>query len=225
MISNNCASLALSVDGSLPVKTVSSLQHMDTIYAPNVDAVIWTRKLPETVEQWLGTIPHEQLPEGRFVLKPADVSSCMEMLFCTAGIEPCLAQTWLSNDMSELAHLVSEAMDAPQVRLRLEAVSDNACSKFHIDTVVSRLICTYRGPGTQVGVTKEGEDPIDIQTVATGMPILLKGKLWPKASDLTLRHRSPPIADTGLSRLVLVLEGVTSETRTITPYDQIFSPR
>lgn len=62
--------------------------------------------------------------------------------------------------------------------------------ELHIDNVVARLICTYRGLGTEVGL--EEAETKDIRGVPTGMPILLKGRRWRDGHDRRLRHRSPP---------------------------------
>ena len=112
--------------------------------------------------------------------------------------------------------------DTPLVRLRLEPIFDDACSKFHIDNVMARLICTYSGPGTELGL--ETTDPESTTRVATGTPILLKGKRWPGPIYPVLRHRSPRISGTGEARLVLVLEGCT-ETEIFMQYDQIYPHR
>ena len=61
-------------------------------------------------------------------------------------------------------------MQAAYVRLRLQAVTTNACRKFHLDAITGRLVCTYRGPGTQYGTSTAGEDPEHIRTVPTGAP-------------------------------------------------------
>jgi len=99
-------------------------------------------------------------------------------------------------------------MKAPYLRLRVDVVATNACRRFHVDVLTARLICTYRGTGTQYGVSKGGAEPTDIFTVPTGSPIVLRGKLWPEHPSSGLQHRSPPIEGTGETRLVLVLDPV-----------------
>ena len=99
-------------------------------------------------------------------------------------------------------------MSAPFLRLRLDVVTTNACPKFHIDAVTARLVCTYRGTGTQYGISTDGADPRRVFIVPTGSPILLRGTLWPEMPSSGLLHRSPPIEGTGETRLVLVLDPV-----------------
>lgn len=193
----------------LPIESVDHSAQLSDALKSDADAAIWNRSLPMAVESWLDALPADRLPEGRFVLKPADVSPCMAGLFAASRHEASPALTWLCEDAAHLADHVCEIAGATLVRLRVEPVFDNACSKLHIDNVVARLICTYRGPGTQVGLADAASETI--KNIATGMPILLKGKRWPGAHDPKLRHRSPPIEGTGRSRLVLVLEGVSPE--------------
>lgn len=162
------------------------------------DAAIWPRATPERVLRWLDHIGPAAWPNGRFVLDPEDVSSCLADLFVAAGVEVVPALTWLANDAMNLAQYIQNMVRTAKVRLRLEPVFDNACSKFHIDNVIARLICTYYGPGTELGL----EDSGVIQSVPTGAPLLLKGKRWPGPDVSALRHRSPPIAGTGIARLV-----------------------
>jgi hypothetical protein len=80
-----------------------------------------------------------------------------------------------------------------------------------VDAVTARLVCTYRGTGTQYGVAENGRDPEQIFTMQTGMPILLRGTLWPVQPATGLVRLSPPIEGTGETRLVLVLDPISAE--------------
>lgn len=112
----------------------------------------------------------------------------------------------LVDDTAAVATLFGDIMQARHLRLRFDVIASTACRKFHIDTVTSRLICTYRGTGTQYGFPTSDGEPTEIFTVATGAPVLLRGRLWPERPDAGLRHRSPPIEGTDETRLVLVLD-------------------
>lgn len=139
-------------------------------------------------------------------------------MFVNLGHEPCPAMTWLIDDAVRLGASVMKTVDAKLLRLRLEVVTDNACSKLHIDNVVARLICTYRGPGTEIGLA--GFTLGDLRRVDTGMPVLLKGRRWQDGSDRLLMHRSPPIEGLEMARLVLVLDGI-SRDEILPEYDDV----
>ncbi len=117
-------------------------------------------------------------------------------------------RSMLIDDIATLARHFSELTKARYVRLRLEVVTTNACRKFHIDAVTARLICTYRGTGTQYGISTDGADPRRIYTVATGMPMILRGTLWPSDPPSGLLHRSPPIEGTDEAWFVLVFDPI-----------------
>lgn len=210
------------VPNFLPVLSVSSWPNLRRQTRPLEDAVVWQRSLPEPVQNWLDQIPNEQLPSGRFCLAPTDISACIGQLFREAGLADHPALAWICQDAQRLAELVADIHSGSKLRLRLEPVFDNACRKFHVDNVVARLICTYRGPGTQLSMSAEEKD--EIATLPTGAPVLLKGKQWPQGDEIALHHRSPPIEGTGLSRLVLVLEPVYEDDEFGTSYDRRFIP-
>ncbi len=195
----------------LPVSWVSQSEHLISALDRSTDAAIWDRPLPLAVAHWLNGLEPTKLPEGRFVLEPNLVAECLLALFRARGIEDCPALQWFIEDAATLAMQISTWFDAEVLRLRLEPVSDNACSKLHIDNVVARLICTYHGPGTELGTDTAAVS--SLTGVPTGMPILLKGKKWPSDLAPCLRHRSPQIEGTGVTRLMLVLEAWTEADR------------
>ncbi|MEO1331185.1 MAG: DUF1826 domain-containing protein, partial [Pseudomonadota bacterium] len=124
----------------------------------------------------------------------------------------CPERDLLIEDVAALAHGFAKIADASYLRVRLDVVTTNACRKFHIDSVTARLICTYRGTGTQYGNSSGksfgGGEPQTVLTAPTGSPMVLRGTLWPEDPPSGLLHRSPPIAGTGETRLLLVLDPV-----------------
>lgn len=120
----------------------------------------------------------------------------------------CSERDLLIEDTAALAAIFASVMDSTYLRLRFDVVNTNACRKFHVDAVTARLVCTYRGTGTQYGISENGEDPDQIMTAPTGSPIILRGSRWPETPLSGLLHRSPPIAGTGATRLLLVLDSI-----------------
>ena len=203
----------------LPVSTVADLEDLTAALNPQTDAAIWSRALPAPVHDWINALPAEQLPSARVVLTPEQVSLCMAEIFEAHHIATCAALAWLMKDIETLAFEVQQDAKTPLVRLRLDPIFDDACSKMHIDNVFARLICTYRGPGTELGLSI-GDGPT-LASVATGMPIYMKGKQWTDHDLVGLTHRSPPIKGSGLVRWLVVLEGCRKED--IYPaYDRIY---
>lgn len=138
---------------------------------------------------------------------PGDLTSCLR----GAGYrEP--DTTVLSTDIAELATEFARIMDVDRVAIRLSIIDTDACRRFHADYVTARLICTYVGPGTQwlddadAAAWAGGADPdtLTIHQLDSGDVAIFRGRLW--APDAAAIHRSPPIAGTGVQRLVLVID-------------------
>ena len=114
----------------------------------------------------------------------------------------------LISDLGALAEIFAELMKTPDLRLRLQAVTTNACRKSHTDATTARLVCTYRGQGRQNRIATDVHDPARVSAVATGASILLRDRLWPEEPASDLLHCSVPFEGTGEARLVLVLDAV-----------------
>lgn len=184
------------------------LQDLSLIRAPGCAAAIWNRTAQNEALAWLATLPPTALPKARVVLPAGRVPSALTQIFDIAQAPPCPERDWLIEDASALAEYFAALMDAPYLRVRFDAITSNACRRFHVDALTARLICTYRGTGTQYGVTENGDDPTSIFTVPTGVPMILRGTNWPETPESRLRHRSPPIEGTGEVRSVLVLDPI-----------------
>ncbi len=175
---------------------------------PGCAGMIWQRQTPPDIQNWLNDLDPDALPRGRDTLSMNAVDKTLQHLFDSTGMPRGSEYDWLHADIVALAKTFSDLMFATFLRLRLDVVTTNACRKFHIDAIAARLVCTYRGTGTQYGISLAGNEPRHVSTVPTGSPILLRGTLWPEQPRSGLLHRSPPIEGTGETRLVLVLDPV-----------------
>lgn len=163
---------------------------------------------PSDVVAWLAALDASQLPSDRMILRPGAVKDAVTRVCDNAGMPATAERDWLVDDIAGLAQRFADLMRAAYVRVRLQAITTNACRKFHLDALTGRLVCTYRGTGTQYGTAAPGADPTQIFTVPTAAPILLRGSLWQSEPAAGLLHRSPPIEGTGEVRLVLVLDPI-----------------
>ncbi|MDJ0992369.1 MAG: DUF1826 domain-containing protein [Dinoroseobacter sp.] len=175
----------------------------------DVAAAVWMRAPELGFQSWMDALDPAHLPTARIILRPGVAHDAVTMLCDSAGLPESPERAKLCGDIAALADIFSTLMGTDYLRLRLERVTDNACRKFHLDAVTGRLVCTYRGTGTQYGFATGDQDPSQIHTVPTGSPILMRGTLWPTRCANTLRHRSPPIAGTGETRLLLVLDPIS----------------
>lgn len=104
--------------------------------------------------------------------------------------------------------------------LHLKVIRDDACSKFHIDGYRLRLFTTYYGKGTEwlpeAAVNRSGlgksnamivKDASQVQRMGTFHVGILKGEVpIAPAAVRGIVHRSPGIAATGESRIILRID-------------------
>jgi len=193
------------------VPVVGTPEGLHKISEAGCAGVLWMREPLASFQNWIDTIAPETLPAARLVLRPETVHAAITSLCVSAKTPNGPEQERLIDDISALSVAFADVMKTDFLRLRLAKVSGNACRKFHRDAMTARLICTYRGPGTQYGISKDRGDPKDVFSVPTGSPIILRGHIWPPRPDSGLLHRSPPIEGAGETRLVLVLDPVTED--------------
>ena len=195
-------------DAAIGIGITDRPEGLSVLYRPGCAAAIWRRQpLPE-VQSWIDGLEPEVLPSARVILRPEAVRDAVSKVCEVSGTPGGPERERLVDDIAALADIFAWLMRARWLRLRLDVVTTNACRRFHVDAVRARLICTYRGHGTQYGISTDGAEPARVFTAPTGAPILLRGTLWPEHPRTRLLHRSPPIEGTGETRLLLVLDPV-----------------
>ncbi len=195
--------------GAAGVGVADNADGLSAIHGSDCAAAIWHRRPLPGFQAWLDGLAPERLPKARVILRAEDVREAVATICEASGTPAGPERDLLVDDVAAMADIFAGLMPTRYLRLRLDVITTNACRKFHIDAVTARLICTYRGTGTQYGNAAAGSEPGQIFTVPTGAPILLRGTLWPVSPKSGLLHRSPPIAGTGETRLVLVLDPIS----------------
>lgn len=191
---------AAGLDRLSTVRKVKAAAALSAILEPEVDLVLWQRRPSAELARLLDDRGPADLPQLRLdAVAPAAVTTGLTVALAGAAGE--LAP--LVEDIARLARLYGRLFDRQRLRVRLETVTTNACSLFHVDRVRVRLLTTYVGPGTEwLGRASEEAEPIPrFDRFAVG---LLKGSLWPGSNGCA--HRSPPIAGTGRHRLLLAID-------------------
>lgn len=191
------------------VRVSATPEGLSAIHAPGCAAAIWNRRPLSEFEAWINRLDADQLPRARLILRPEGVRAAVKQACDAAGTPDSGERTLLIDDIAALSDIFAGTLRTKWLRLRLDVVTTNACRKFHVDAVTARLVCTYRGTGTQYGTGLQGADPQRILTLPTGCPVLLRGTRWPEHPRAGLLHRSPPIEGSGEVRLLLVLDPIT----------------
>ena len=158
------------------------------------------------MQSWLDTLPADQLPTGRIVLPVSQVRSAVTELMNISEMPDCAERKLLLDDICLLAHEFNELFAPAYLRLRFDVVTTNKCPKFHIDHVAARLLCTYRGVGTEYSFLDDQKRPAEIFTTPNCAAIVLRGAKWPTDRANNLVHRSPEINDVNETRLLLVID-------------------
>ncbi|GAB5471891.1 MAG: hypothetical protein Kilf2KO_49210 [Rhodospirillales bacterium] len=117
----------------------------------------------------------------------------------------------LVEDIAALADAFARITRSDLIDLRLEGIAHDACWKFHRDCVEARLLTTYHGSATEWVPPSHSQEALSAQQSFQG-PIerlsahgvgLFKGSYARPGSGIV--HRSPPIAGTGETRLLICL--------------------
>lgn len=131
-------------------------------------------------------------------------------------------------DIDFLLDLYFDLLDCPRIALRLEVIQRAMCPRFHVDRTGIRLLCTWRGPGTQwlredcadrrrLGHGAGGLDDacsgliLDADGIGEVPPcaiVLLKGELWQGNTGRGTIHRSPDVPAGEAPRVMLALDAV-----------------
>ena len=141
------------------VSLVSDPRALDSFLDPYCSAAIWAREIPLKTQKWINELDPKLLPVGRVICPTSMVEETIRNLCDISNLPPGVHRTWFEKDITKLANLFSKLTNARYLRLRLGVYETAPCPKFHIDYIHSRLVCTYRGNGTQYGVSKNDDDP------------------------------------------------------------------
>lgn len=130
-------------------------------------------------------------------------------------------------DIAWQAELMRDLLDCESVGLRLEVLRKPMCPRFHVDRVGIRMLCSYRGSGTEYldgtradrsrlglagGASDESSGLILNAEGIVQVPLhaltLLKGSAWPGNAGHGAIHRSPAVEEQYMPRVVLALDAI-----------------
>ena len=189
------------------------------ILDPGANLSLWQRPAQPAITQELSTLQAPHLPDVRCWTSPASFDDDLCALLGQQDLDPSAFKNWRT-DLGRLADLFFGISEGRDVALRLETTGDDGCRRFHVDRTHLRLLCTYRGPGTEWltdaqvdrvaqingapndGIIRFGE-PSQFEPFWVGV---MKGDAYPGNAGHGLVHRSPPIAGSGQTRVLFCLD-------------------
>jgi hypothetical protein len=181
----------------------------------------WHRKLPPFLTDPLCGWTRHSVPAFDEILSLSNY----DLSGATQGIAED-ARRWLMTDVALLLARFSHLANAPRLRVTFGAVRNDQCRKFHIDYVRYRMVTTYFGPGTEwvpdeyvsrealersLHIPRNSNDEVvrlssAVRRTQAGDVLVMKGARHEHGRGAV--HRSPPLAGTGLARLVLTASTV-----------------
>lgn len=194
---------------ALPVARGGAVEVLEAVRAPGTDIAIWERTLAPDLAAWLDGLDPACLPDRRLVAPPEGCGALFAEVCDLAGMPEGPARAALAADMAGLVAAFGRASGAPAAAIRLRRIGGDACRLFHQDARRLRLICTFRGPGTDWGLGAPGAAPRRVERLARGHAAILRG-VWGGAVPAVV-HRSPPVAGSGVTRFVIVVDDVRDD--------------
>lgn len=180
----------------------------EEIHFPGCAATIWKSTPSHKIQNWVRLNPDDPL-SARLILAADTVRDAIHKTALICGTPACPECSMLADDIVALPMILAQVMDASSLRLRLDVANGDAFCEFRIGAVTARLVCTYRDPGTQNGISTDGATSSRVFAVPACAPIILRGIKRLDGANSGLLHRETPIEGSGETRLLLVLDPVT----------------
>lgn len=197
-------------DLSVPIRAGSEPGILQTVRRGDVRVALWARPIPGPLAAALDALPVQNLPRLRRNLNVSQVAAEVQECCVAAGAQDCAAS--LSAEISKLAAMAAGVFGTPDLRLRLDVSEGQSCPKWHVDAVIARLLCTFRGAGTQFGPAGPDGHPQTVHQMARGAVGIFRGSRGVASDATPVLHRSPPKRP-GEPRLLLVIDPAEDEDR------------
>lgn len=192
---------------------------LSAVRDPACVLALWQRALAGSISNALDRLACAALPTFELVGTAPEVRREAAIAIRRAHLAATGLGRWLESDIAGLCCRFAAVTGMRRMHVRLAAIDNDACRYFHVDRVSYRLLCSYRGPGTQWVLPEtppapglHGEaltdaleaDPGCIRQAPTCSVLLFRGGT-PDSAQPHLLHRSPPVGGPGTHRLVLTI--------------------
>ena len=178
---------------------------LEDIRKRDIALSIWQRALPSSLAAPLARLNCHDVDDIALTVDRPLATSALCTSLIAAGYDETLAAP-LVHDMAMLAEQFATMIGCSRVKLRLDVVDTDACRRFHADYVTYRMLTTYHGAATQ---WVRSDAPDVIEQMRTGEVAIFKGRVL--LDEPPILHRSPPIAGTGETRLLFVIDPVIGD--------------
>lgn len=178
---------------------------LQSICQPQVSLAIWQRRLPLSIQQRMAALCVLMPRHEMTTLSPgAPTDPALDKVLRGFHGTPVDARDAWRTDLQLLIALARNLAPQALLRVHIETRACNPGQQFHVDHAALRLICTYRGQGTQWlpktafdRCASAGEsnarirDWSALQEIPSGAVAVMKGNRFPDQPGQGLLHRSP----------------------------------
>lgn len=175
---------------------------LERIMDETVHLAIWQRPAPEYGAA-VSELDWDAIDDIDDEMDVVDVPRALPISLANAGY---LADLGLADELAALAVRFAKIVACDRLRVRLDVIRTDACRKFHADNVTVRLLMPLVGPGTQWLAARgvDADPPVADGQLQIGEVGLIKGRVWAERPEIL--HRSPLVAATGITRLLLAID-------------------
>ncbi|WP_066717060.1 DUF1826 domain-containing protein [Sphingomonas pituitosa] len=175
---------------------------LDAVARPEVHLAVWNRPLPLALA-WLPQLDWTKIDDLDFATTLDALDADVGEGLAEAGYPAGARGDALAEEIVGHARRFAAILKVDSLNIRLEVIETDGCRKFHADHVTARLLTTLVGSGTQ-WIHGDADCDTPIRQMRTGDVAIFKGRLATEVPAIL--HRSPPIGDTGETRLLLAID-------------------
>lgn len=210
----------LSVAFDTTPRIVDSADALAAIHASESPLAIWHRPASAAIGRELTSLPGTPHAGARTRVHAGQAREQLTALLAARLAEAETAfPAWLS-DLELLTDTFFQLADGRPITARLETLDRTGCPRFHVDHSCLRLVCAYRGPGTE-WLDEDQVDRVALDSgapneaiIRTGCPNrmptfavgVMKGSRYPGHADAGLVHRSPAFEPGNPPRVLFCLD-------------------
>lgn len=211
----------LTLKAKVPQQITSGdWEDREAILQPGVNLFCWQRPINPEIESYLEVLQQSDWPKIQQFVAVNELDENLEDIRKVLPSSQGVGSDAFFKDLRQLTSDFLRYSENGSGTLHLRLVTDNACTKFHIDGYKLRLFTTYAGLGTEwlpeSAVNRDGlgrgngkivRDIAQVRQMAPFEVGILKGEI-PKSQAFTkgIVHRSPQISHLGEKRIILRID-------------------
>lgn len=193
-----------------------NLQELNAIHLPNINLAIYAREVDQGLKDFIKGLDLDKLPPIHGSFNCNEIPGLLQSSLKRTTKDKRGLSLFIE-DIKIITEQFSTIARKEFIRFNLYTVGNDMCKYFHSDYNNLRLLCTYRGAGTQWlsnefkksgygGSPENAIDQDEIQQLEALWIGILKGESYFNNKGNGIVHRSPPMGDEKVKRLLLKID-------------------